>query len=70
MIEKNGAQWIYTINVVSRDMREKNMIEIHPLVYPIFSLVAGILILIFPAILNYVVAFYLIIMGILGIIRH
>lgn len=46
------------------------MIEIHPLVYPVFSLVAGILILIFPAILNYVVAFYLIVMGILGILKH
>lgn len=45
------------------------MVEIHPLVYPIFSLLAGILILIFPAILNYVVAFYLIIMGIMGIIK-
>lgn len=39
----------------------------HPLLSPIVSLVAGILILIFPAILNYVVAIYLIIMGIFGI---
>ena len=35
---------------------------------PIISLIAGILILIFPTILNYIVAFYLIIMGILGIV--
>jgi len=34
---------------------------------PILSLVAGILILIFPRILNYVVAVYLIIIGLLGI---
>ncbi len=40
---------------------------LHPLVYPIISLLAGILILIFPAILNYVVGIYLIIIGLLGI---
>jgi hypothetical protein len=39
----------------------------HPLLNPIISLVAGILILIFPAILNFVVAIYLIIIGLLGI---
>ena len=44
------------------------MIEIHPVLYPVFALVAGILILIFPAILNYVVGIYLIIIGILGIV--
>ncbi|HEX3033815.1 MAG TPA: DUF3096 domain-containing protein [Thermodesulfobacteriota bacterium] len=36
---------------------------------PIVSLIAGILILIMPRILNYVVAIYLIIIGILGILR-
>jgi hypothetical protein len=41
---------------------------VHPIIYPVFSLVAGILILIFPTILNYVVAIYLIIIGILGIV--
>jgi hypothetical protein len=40
---------------------------IHPMFYPIISIVAGILILIFPTILNYIVAIYLIIVGILGI---
>ncbi len=35
---------------------------------PIISLIAGILILIFPAILNYIVAFYLIIIGLIGIL--
>jgi hypothetical protein len=44
------------------------MIEVHPVIYPVFSLIAGILILIFPTILNYVVAVYLIIVGILGIV--
>ena len=36
---------------------------------PILALIAGILILIFPRILNYVVAIYLIIIGILGLSR-
>lgn len=34
---------------------------------PIIALVAGILILIFPSMLNYVVAIYLIIVGLLGL---
>jgi hypothetical protein len=36
---------------------------------PIASLIAGILILIIPRLLNYIVALYLIIIGILGLIR-
>ena len=35
---------------------------------PVVSLVAGILILIFPRILNYVIAIYLIVIGILGLV--
>ncbi|MFW6056990.1 MAG: DUF3096 domain-containing protein [Chloroflexota bacterium] len=35
---------------------------------PIISLVAGILILLVPRILNYVVAVYLIIIGIMGVL--
>jgi len=34
---------------------------------PIISLMAGILILIMPRLLNYIVAVYLIVMGILGL---
>lgn len=40
---------------------------IHPMLSPIIALIAGILILIFPHLLNYVVAIYLIIVGILGL---
>jgi hypothetical protein len=36
---------------------------------PIVSLIAGILILIVPRLLNYIVALYLIIIGILGLVR-
>jgi hypothetical protein len=40
----------------------------YPLFTPIVSLIAGILILIYPRLLNYVVAIYLILIGILGLI--
>ncbi len=36
---------------------------------PVVSLIAGILILIFPKLLNYIVAIYLIVIGILGLVR-
>ncbi len=39
----------------------------HPALSPIIALVAGILIFIFPQILNLIVALYLIIIGILGL---
>jgi len=41
---------------------------LHPIVAPVFSLVAGILILAFPQLLNLVVAIYLIVVGIVGIL--
>ena len=41
------------------------MITTH--IQPLLALVAGILILIFPNMLNYVVAFFLILFGILGL---
>ncbi len=37
---------------------------------PIVALIAGILILIMPRLLNYVIAFYLIIIGVLGLTHH
>ena len=37
---------------------------------PIVALIAGIVILIFPKILNYVIALYLIVFGILGLFPH
>jgi Protein of unknown function (DUF3096) len=37
---------------------------------PVVSLIAGILILLIPRLLNYIVAFYLIIIGILGLVHH
>lgn len=36
-------------------------------IQPLIALIAGVLILIFPNLLNYVVAFFLIIFGVLGL---
>ncbi len=41
---------------------------VHPIVAPIVAIIAGILILIFPELLNIVVAIYLIAVGIMGVI--
>jgi Protein of unknown function (DUF3096) len=43
---------------------------IHPAFQPIVALVAGILILMMPRLLNYVVAIYLIIIGVLGLLHQ
>jgi hypothetical protein len=40
------------------------------LIQPLIALIAGILILLVPRILNYVVAIYLIIIGIIGLLPH
>jgi len=40
-----------------------------PNIAPIISLIAGILILVYPRILNYVVAIYLILMGLMGLLK-
>jgi hypothetical protein len=37
---------------------------------PLVALIAGILILIMPRLLNYVVAIYLIVIGLLGLANH
>jgi hypothetical protein len=52
----------------SLERRPDNMqISISP--QPIIALIAGISILIFPRLLNYIVAIYLIVFGTLGLIR-
>lgn len=42
----------------------------HPLAYPVLSLIFGILILAFPRLLNFIVAIYLIIIGIVGLLGY
>jgi hypothetical protein len=43
------------------------VLSIHPAVAPLVALIAGILILLMPRILNYVIALYLIVIGLLGL---
>jgi hypothetical protein len=40
------------------------------IVEPLVALIAGILILIIPRLLNYIVAVYLIVVGIAGLLEH
>ena len=37
---------------------------------PLISLIAGVLILVMPRLLNYIVALYLIVVGVLGLFPH
>jgi hypothetical protein len=48
-------------------LKEGNMIVIHPMVNYILAIVAGICIFVFPAILNYIVGAYLILIGLIGL---
>lgn len=43
---------------------------IHYALAPLVSLIAGILILVMPRLLNYIVAIYLIVIGIVGLLGH
>jgi len=43
-------------------------VHIHAALQPLIALVAGILILIRPRLLNYIVAFYLILIGLVGLL--
>ena len=49
--------------------RRRSAMQIAISPQPVVSLIAGILILIFPKLLNYIVAIYLIVIGIIGLIR-
>jgi hypothetical protein len=42
-------------------------VNVHLTIGPLVSLIAGILILVIPRLLNYIVAIYLIVMGLLGL---
>jgi len=43
------------------------VLSIHPAVAPLIALIAGIVILLVPRVLNYVIALYLILIGLLGL---
>jgi hypothetical protein len=43
---------------------------LHPAFQPVVTLITGILILLMPRLLNYIVAIYLIVIGILGLLHR
>ena len=46
---------------------KKNAMNLNLSIGPLVALIAGILILVMPRMLNYIVAFYLIIVGLIGL---
>jgi hypothetical protein len=57
-----------TANTVDRERRPDAM-HFSMFAHPVIALIAGILILLVPRLLSYIVAIYLIITGILGLVR-
>jgi hypothetical protein len=62
--------FVYGANRASGPHREDTMTLDAALLNPLIALIAGILILLMPRLLNYVVAIYLIAIGILGLAHH
>jgi hypothetical protein len=55
----------------STDMPKEPVMTISTLALtPLISLIAGVLILVMPRLLNYIVALYLIVVGLLGLFPH
>jgi hypothetical protein len=67
-IKQTAAPWGNGIQKLkSIYSRKDESMNLHISFGPVLSIIAGIIILIFPKLLNYIVAIYLIIMGILGL---
>jgi threonine/homoserine efflux transporter RhtA len=58
----------FTDAVPDRTLQGERAMSVHVALQPLIALIAGILILIVPRLLNYVVAIYLIIVGVLGLL--
>lgn len=56
------------IDLTEVRLRKESVMRLHPTLQPIVALVAGILILLYPGLLATVVAVYLIVIGILGLL--
>lgn len=46
---------------------QRSILHIHLTAVPLISLIAGILILVMPKLLNYIIAIYLILVGVFGL---
>ena len=49
-------------------LKKEFAMTVHLTIIPLASLIAGVLILLMPKLLNYIIAFYLIIIGIMGVV--
>jgi hypothetical protein len=56
-------------NEVRNPKSETETMQMYISLQPLVALIAGILILMIPRLLNYIVAIYLIVTGILGLVR-
>jgi ATP/ADP translocase len=69
-----GKFWDYSASHGPEENRANRIrrLKMFPTAYltPVVSLIAGILILMIPRLLNYIVAIYLIVIGILGLVHH
>jgi hypothetical protein len=62
---------VYATNRANRPCSGGETMNLDPvLLNPLIALIAGILILLMPRLLNYVVAIYLIAIGIIGLAHH
>ena len=52
------------------NQKENPMLTMHVMIAPVLSLIAGILILVMPKLLNYIIAIYLIAIGVVGLLHH
>ncbi len=65
-LHKDSCQSLHRANAAS-DPEQHNTMNLSLSLGPIVSLVAGILILLIPRLLNYIVAIYLIVIGLIGL---
>lgn len=59
------ANWF---NLALKNHKQEMMMNLHLSLTPLVSLAAGILILLMPRLLNFIVAIYLIIIGVIGLV--
>jgi len=68
-LKKSPPYWETLLAKKGGKERKEVVMAMMTVYHPVLSLVAGILILIFPRLLNYIVAIYLIIAGLVGLIH-
>ena len=60
--------WSAGIMPTHINLPDENLMNLNLSLTPLISLIAGILILVVPRLLNYIVAIYLIVIGLIGLV--